>query len=120
MTNLFVTVHSQEVPTIPLAERASARSFCPGCWVVTLNFGFKDNVDVPAALELLQGQGIVLDPMRTSFFLSRATVGPTLGGGMAPWREKLYASMHRNAGSAADFLNLPPNRVVEMGTKIQI
>jgi len=87
---------------------------------VQLNFGFKNDPDVPEALELLQGQGIVLDPMTTSYFLSRATVVPTLGGGMAPWREKLYASLHRNASSAADFLGLPANRVVELGTKVQI
>jgi KUP system potassium uptake protein len=87
---------------------------------VTLKFGFKNDVDVPAALELLHGQSIEFDPMTTSYFLSRATPVPTLGGGMAPWREKLYASMHRNTASAADFLNLLPNRVVELGTKVQI
>ena len=119
-TNLFVTVHTHDVPWVPFAERVSASSLGKGCWSVTVNFGFKNDVDVPAALELLQGQGIVLDPMTTSYFLSRATIVPTLGGGMAPWREKLYASMHRNASSAADFLNLPPNRVVELGTKVQI
>jgi len=58
--------------------------------------------------------------MRTSYFLSRSTVIPTLGGGMAPWREKLFANMHRNAASVADFMNLPANRVVELGTKVQI
>ena len=119
-SNLFVTVNTHEVPWIPLNERASAQMLCEGCWVVTLNFGFKNDVDVPAALELLNAQGVVLDPMRTSYFLSRATVVPTLGSGMAHWREKLYANMHRNASSAADFLNLPPNRVVELGTKVQI
>ncbi len=119
-SNLFVTVNTHEVPWIPPNERASAQMLCAGCWVVTLNFGFKNDVDVPAALDLLHTQGIVLDPMTTSYFLSRATVVPTLGSGMAPWREKLYANMHRNASSAADFLNLPPNRVVELGTKVQI
>ena len=118
--NLFVTVNTHDVPWVPFAERAQAEPLCKGCWMVTLNFGFKNDPDVPEALELLQGQGIVLDPMTTSYFLSRATVVPTLGGGMAPWREKLYASLHRNASSAADFLNLPANRVVELGTKVQI
>jgi KUP system potassium uptake protein len=119
-SNLFVTVHTQEVPWVPFAERARATPLCKGCWAVTLNFGFKNDVDVPAALELLQGHGIEIEPMTTSYFLSRATVVPTLGAGMAPWREKMFASMHRNAASAADFLNLPPNRVVELGTKVQI
>ena len=58
--------------------------------------------------------------MTTSYFLSRATVVPSFGEGMAAWREKLFANMHRNATSAADFLNLPANRVVELGTKVQI
>ena len=120
MTNLFVTVHTQEVPWVPFAQRAHAEPLCKGCWAVTLKFGFKNDVDVPAALELLQARGIELDPMTTSYFLSRSTVVPTLGGGMAQWREKMFASMHRNAASAADFLNLPPNRVVELGTKVQI
>jgi KUP system potassium uptake protein len=119
-SNLFVTVHTEEVPRVPLRERASAVMLCEGCWTVTLKFGFKNDQDVPAALAILQEQGIELDPMTTSYFLSRSTIVPSLGGGMAPWREKLYASMHRNASAAADFLNLPPNRVVELGTKVLI
>jgi len=119
-SNLFVTVQTQEVPWVPANERASAQMICEKCWVVTLSYGFKDSVDVPAALDLLNAGGIMLDPMTTSYFLSRATIVPTLGAGMAPWREKLYANMHRNAASAADFLNLPTNRVVELGTKVQI
>jgi KUP system potassium uptake protein len=119
-TNLFVTVHTSDVPWVPFGERARAVPLCKGCWAVTLTFGFKNDPDVPEALELLHQPGIELDPMTTSYFLSRATVVPTLGAGMAPWREKLFASMHRNAASAADFLGLPANRVVELGTKVQI
>ena len=119
-TNLFVTVNTLDVPWVPFNERASASMLCKGCWTVTLNFGFKNEQDVPSALKLVQGRGIELDPMTTSYFLSRSTIVPTLGSGMAPWREKLFANMHRNAASAADFLNLPPNRVVELGTKVQI
>jgi KUP system potassium uptake protein len=119
-TNLFVTVTTLDVPWVPFGERAHVEPLCKGCWAVSLTFGFKNDLDVPAALELLQTRGIELEPMMTSYFLSRATVVPTLGAGMAPWREKLFASMHRNAASAADFLNLPPNRVVELGTKVQI
>ena len=120
-TNLFVTVTTRDVPWVPFSERARAVPLCKGCWEVALTFGFKNDPDVPEALQLLQHhQGIEIDPMMTSYFLSRATVVPTLGGGMAPWREKLFASMHRNAASAADFLRLPANRVVELGTKVQI
>ena len=90
------------------------------CWQVTLHFGFKNDPDVPEALKLLAGRGVLLDPMETSYFLSRDIVIPTLGSGMAMWREKLFANMHRNAAAAADFLNLPTNRVVELGSKVEI
>ena len=119
-TNVFVTVVNQEVPYIDPSECVRARLLCDSCWIVTVRYGFKDEVDIPKALEMLQSQGVLLDPMRTSYFLSRSTILPTLGGGMANWREKLYANMHRNAASTADFLNLPPNRVIELGAKIQI
>jgi KUP system potassium uptake protein len=63
---------------------------------------------------------VQLDDMETSYFLSRDVVVPTIAAGMALWREKLFASMHRNAAAAADFLNLPANRVVELGSKVEI
>jgi KUP system potassium uptake protein len=90
------------------------------CWQVVLHFGFKNDPDVPEALKLLEGRGVPLDDMDTSYFLSRDIVAPTFGAGMAMWREKLFANMHRNAAAAADFLNLPANRVVELGTKVEI
>ena len=68
----------------------------------------------------MRERGCEVDPMTTSYFLSRDIVVPTIGSGMSLWREKLFAQMHRNAGSAADFLNLPNNAVVELGSKIQI
>jgi KUP system potassium uptake protein len=82
--------------------------------------GFKNDPDVPEALTLLKGRGIRVDEMETSFFLSRDIVMPTLGEGMMMWREKLFASMHHNASAAADFLSLPTNRVVELGSKVEI
>ena len=75
---------------------------------------------MPEALKLLEGRGVPLDDMETSYFLSRDSVIPTLGEGMALWREKLFAGMHRNAAAAADFLNLPANRIVELGSKVEI
>ena len=118
--NLFVTVLHHEVPWIGFGRRCEIESLGRDCWKVTLHFGFKNDPDVPEALKLLQGRGVQIDDMETSYFLSRDTVIPALGGGMAPWREKLFASMHRNAAGAADFLNLPTNRIVELGTKIEI
>ncbi|MDP3226135.1 MAG: KUP/HAK/KT family potassium transporter, partial [Rubrivivax sp.] len=99
--NLFVTVLHHEVPWIGLDRRCEIEALGHDCWKVTLHFGFKNDPDVPEALKLLQGHGVQLDDMETSYFLSRDTVIPTFGGGMAMWREKLFASMHRNAAGAA-------------------
>ncbi len=119
-TNLFVTVRNHEVPWIGLDKRIEIERLGHDCWQVLINYGFKNDPDVPRALEQLKGRGVALDPMMTSYFLSRDTVVPVLGEGMAPWREKLFAQMHHNASSAADFLNLPSNSVVELGSKIEI
>jgi KUP system potassium uptake protein len=118
--NLFVTVKHHERPWIGFDQRLQMQPLGHDCWAVTLNFGFKNDPDVPEALKLLEGRGVPLDEMATSYFLSRDIVIPALGEGMAMWREKLFASMHRNASAAADFLNLPTNRVVELGAKVEI
>ena len=119
-TNLFVTVMHHEVPWIDPGQRSEMVPLGHECWQVTLRFGFKDEPDVPKALTLLHDRGCHIDDMDTSYFLSRDIVIPTIGGGMADWREKLFASMHRNASAAADFLSLPTNRVVELGSKLEI
>jgi len=119
-TNLFVTVANHEMPWIGLDKRIEIERLGHDCWQVLINYGFKNDPDVPKALQQLKGRGVALDPMMTSYFLSRDTVVPTLGEGMAQWREKLFAQMHHNASSAADFLNLPSNAVVELGSKIEI
>jgi KUP system potassium uptake protein len=118
--NLFVTVQQHEVPWIGFGKRCEIESLGHDCWQVVLHFGFKNDPDVPEALKLLEGRGVDLDEMETSYFLSRDSIIPTFGGGMAMWREKLFASMHRNAAAAADFLNIPTNRIVELGTKVEI
>jgi KUP system potassium uptake protein len=118
--NLFVHVRHHEVPWIGFDKRLAMESLGHDCWQITLNFGFKNDPDLPEALKLLEGRGVPLDEMDTSYFLSRDTVIPTFGDGMAMWREKLFASMHRNATDMADFLNLPANRIVELGAKVEI
>ena len=118
--NLFVTVINHEVPWIGLDKRLAIESLGHDCWQVTINYGFKNDPNVPKALEQIKGRGCELDAMTTSYFLSRDTVIPTIGSGMAPWREKLFAQMHHNASGAADFLMLPNNSVVELGSKIEI
>jgi KUP system potassium uptake protein len=118
--NLFVTVRNHEVPWIPDDKRIEFSDLGGNCWQVMVHYGFKDDPDVPFALSLLRGQLGDIHPMTTSYFLSRDSIVPTVDGGMSQWREKLFAQMYLNASAAADFLNLPSNAVVEMGSKIEI
>jgi KUP system potassium uptake protein len=118
--NLFVTVRNHEVPWIGLDKRIAIEPLGHDCWQVTVHYGFKNDPDLPSALEQVRTQGCALNPMTTSYFLSRDIVIPTMGRGMSPWREKLFAQMHHNASAAAEFLNLPNNAVVELGSKIEI
>jgi len=118
--NLFVTVRNHEVPWIATDKRIEVQDLGHDCWQVMVHYGFMDDPDVPFALSLLRGQLGDINAMSTSYFLSRDSIVPTVGGGMSQWREKLFAQMYLNASAAADFLNLPSNSVVEMGSKIEI
>lgn len=118
--NLFVTVRNHEVPWIGLDKRVEIQSLGHDCWQVIVHYGFKNDPDLPAALEQVRNQGCSLESMTTSYFLSRDIVIPTMSHGMSSWREKLFAQMHHNASAAAEFLNLPNNAVVELGSKIEI
>jgi KUP system potassium uptake protein len=92
-----------------------------GFWRVRARFGFMEAPDVPRALSLAAAQGLEVPVFETSFFLSRETVVPTVGnGGMARWRERLFAAMSRGSSGIAGFFRLPDNAVVELGTRVQI
>jgi KUP system potassium uptake protein len=103
-------------------ERVSIQALGHECYRMTLAFGFMDRPDVWHSLsELAPVKGLGFDLMQTSFFLSRETVIPVVGaeGGMALWRERIFATMARNAGSAVEYFNIPTNRVIELGTQVQ-
>ncbi|WP_354687094.1 potassium transporter Kup [Cupriavidus necator] len=120
---VFLTVNLKDVPWVPLSECASVEPLGHDCYRVALRFGFMNRPDVTRALEALQREsGVELDMMETSFFLSRESIVPIAGrpGGMALWRERLFATMSKNAGNAADYFNIPANRVIEIGTLIEI
>jgi KUP system potassium uptake protein len=118
--NLFVGVRSHETPWIGLSQRLQISAMGHNCWQVTLNYGFKNQIDVPEALSHLKGHGFEFDPMQTSYFVSREVVAPTQAPGMMGWRKKLFAHMHHNASTAAEFMHLPSNAVVELGAKVDI
>jgi KUP system potassium uptake protein len=118
--NVILTVLFEEVPAVAEAERVKMETLGHGFWRVSLHFGFMEVPDVPRALALCEAQGLRIPVFETSYFLSRETVVPTPGHGMARWREHLFAAMNRNATGVVAFFRLPDNAVVELGTRIQI
>ncbi|MGE5621580.1 MAG: potassium transporter Kup [Bacillota bacterium] len=117
---IFLTVTNADIPTVPPDERIQIEPLGHECYQVNVRYGFKDERDIPQALELCRKKGLELDMMNTSFFIARQTVIPSMGAGMAMWREALYATMSRNARDAADYYRVPSNRVIELGTQVEI
>ncbi len=117
---VFLTVIFREIPYVATEQRVQVETLGHDFYRVKVFYGFMDKPDLPAALEACRGDGLEFTPLATSFFISRETIVPTPGGGMADWREQLFATMSRLAGSAADYLNIPANRVIEVGTRIEI
>jgi KUP system potassium uptake protein len=106
---------------VPFEDRVSVEAIAKGVWRVIVNYGFKNTPDIPQALELCRQQhGLDINLFATSYFLSRETVIPSAGGGMARWRGQLFAAMSRNAGSVVEFFQIPANSVIELGTRVQI
>jgi KUP system potassium uptake protein len=119
--NVFLTVEFADVPWIADAGRVACEPLGHDCWRVRARYGFTDAPDVSLALELCSAHGLACEPMDTSFFLSREKILAVAGaGGMALWRERLFAALARNAGSLTDYFNIPSNRVVELGTQVEI
>lgn len=117
---VIVTVDVLDIPRVPSAQRVVVENLPHGFWRVRVYFGFMDNPNLPEALEWCAELGLELDIMKTSFFLGRETLIPKLGSRMQLWREKLFITMFRNSSSATSYFHLPPNRVVELGTQLEL
>jgi len=118
---VFLTVVIEEDSHVAPAERLEVEQLDSGFWRVWARYGFMEEPDVQAILNLCASRGLEFKPMETTFFLSRETVIPgRKKGGMANWRERLFAVMARNATSATAFFRLPANRVVELGMQVEI
>ncbi len=119
---VFVSVTIGDVPKVPPEERISVERMGHEWYLVRMNFGFKDRPDVSQALKECKSHGLEFNIMETSFFLNRETLIPVEGNtdGMALWRERMFATMARNASSVTDYFNIPSNRVIELGTQIEI
>jgi KUP system potassium uptake protein len=117
---VILTIEIADVPYVDAAERFEIHTVSDGLYRVVLHFGFMEETDVPAALKGNDACGGMFDMMHTSFFLSRQTLIASKRPSMALWREKLFSWMLRNSATAMEFFRLPPNRVVELGSQVQI
>jgi len=118
---LLLTVHFERRPWVPFHEQIRITPISDNFSIVSINYGFKDSPDVPRALEYArEWHGLEIELFSTSYFLSRETVVPSTGGGMAKWREEIFASMSRNAGSIVAYFKIPTNQVIELGTRVLI
>lgn len=118
---VFLTIAIEEEPWVLPTERVAVEDLGRGCYRLFMRFGFKEEPDVVAGLSLCQVFGLEFEPLETSFFLSREAVIPRAQiEGMALWREHLFAAMARNAGNAVEYFKLPANRVIELGSQVEI
>ena len=120
---ILLSIVTEDVPQVTEGERFETAELGEGFVRVLARSGFMEIIDIPrmmASPEFQRETGLVYKPMETTFYLGRETLIPKGPGKMARWRKKLFVVMSRNAGSAADYFSLPPNRVVEMGAQVQI
>ncbi|MDD5329107.1 MAG: potassium transporter Kup [Sulfuricella sp.] len=117
---MLLTVITEDVPHVPDIDHVEVQPLGNDFYRIIMRYGFKDEPDIPATLARCKEFGLEFSMMETSFFLSRETLIPTVAPGMALWREKLFVSMSRNAGSATAYFKIPTNRVVELGTQIEL
>jgi KUP system potassium uptake protein len=115
---VIISVQFFDVPYVPEIDRVEVHRLKENFWRVIVQYGFKDEPDLPSALAQCEEAGLHLEQLETSFFLGRETLIPRFDSEMAFWREKLFIAMFRNAGSATAFFRIPSNRVVELGTQV--
>ena len=117
---VFLTVVTREIPYVATDDRIEIRSLGGDFHRMLAYYGFKEEPDVPELLEQAGRSGFPFEMMETSFFVSRETLVSTERPGMSRWRERLFSSMSKNAVKASDFFRVPANRVVELGTQVEL
>jgi KUP system potassium uptake protein len=119
--NILITIIAEDIPYVDADKRVTIERLNKHFYRLVVHFGFKEQLNVPHALE----KGLILidqpyDEMSTSFFIARERLIRSADSGMAYWREKLFISMSRNTSSMSDYFQIPPNRVVELGSQMEI
>ena len=117
---VLLTVMTEDSPRVADDRRFEVDHYGEGFFRIVLHFGFMEEPDVPGALRLCHLDALDFSPMRTTYFLSRETVIPSKRFGMAPWRDGLFAFLLKNANSNMRYFKLPLNRVIELGTQVEI
>jgi KUP system potassium uptake protein len=117
---VILSVRTAETPRVAPAERETIVDHGEGFFSVRLQYGFMEEPDVPRALQAMLSPKVSFDPLLTRYFIGKESVVPEPGEGMAVWRERLFAVMHRNATGAGTFFNLPDDRTVELGQRVGI
>ena len=117
---LLVTVVTEERPVVADADRLELTDLDQGFYRLIVKYGFMEEPNIPAALQQCAALGLEIDPLSTSYFLSREIIIPSLQPGMALWREHLFKLMSKNANSATEFFRIPTDHVVELGTQVEI
>lgn len=118
--NILLTVEVEDKPYVTKGNRLLIKEMGKNFFRLTVFYGFMETPDIPAVLELCATRGLPFDMMTTSFFISRALLVSSPNPGMTKWREDLFIALSKNAMNAADFFKIPTNRVIEMGTRIEI
>ncbi len=118
--NILLTVIVEDKPYVTQGNRLLIDDMGKGFYRVRIFYGFMDRPDLPEALNSCATLGLPFDMMSTSFFISRAMIVSSANPGMVKWRERLFLALSKNAMNAADFFKIPTNRVIEMGTRIEI
>ena len=117
---VLLTVTAEEVPQIPAEKRMVVEPLGKDFWRVLARYGFMESPSMPEIIELARERGLALDAMKTTFFLSRVTLLPSVKHGLAAWRDRIYAVMSRNAVRPTDFYRIPANRVIELGMQMRL
>jgi KUP system potassium uptake protein len=123
-TVIFLSIITEEIPFVALENKLKVQNLGGGFYQISAYQGFKERPHVPHLLKLAQRQhlltGWTYEEMDTSFFTSSETILPTTGGEMAVWREKVFAWMSINSGQAGRYFSIPANRIIEVGTQINL
>jgi len=118
---VFMTLVTEDVPRVPERERTEVSVLRKGeAYQVILHYGFREDPDIPRALELLRRHGLMFELEETSFFLGKSVIARAEQRGLFTWRRELFRWMQRNAPSAAEYFRIPPSRIIELGTRVDV